>query len=126
MYKIGLDLGGTKIEGIILDKNLSEIFKKRVSTEQEKGYEEILENIASLYKDLCTHIDNKPHTFGIGTPGAISGRTGLMKNSNTTCLNGKPFKADLEKKLNRKILMENDANCFAMTEAIKGAGKGKK
>lgn len=126
MYKIGIDLGGTKIEGIVLNKDLSEIFRKRISTEQEKGYDRILENIANLYKDLCNHINDKPHTFGIGTPGSISGRTGLMKNSNTTCLNGRTFKVDLEKKLGRKIQIENDANCFAMTEAIKGAGKGKK
>jgi fructokinase len=124
MYKIGLDLGGTKIEGIILDQNLNEIFRKRISTEQEKGYEHILKNIAGLYDDLCAHIKNASHTFGIGTPGAISARTGLMKNSNTTCLNGKAFKADLEKKLKRKIKIENDANCFAMAEAIMGAGKG--
>jgi fructokinase len=126
MYKIGIDLGGTKIEGIVLDNKLSEIFRKRIPTDQDKGYDSILENITGLYKELCDQINNKPHTFGIGTPGAISGRTGLMKNSNTTCLNGRTFKIDLENKLNRKILIENDANCFAMTEAIKGAGKGKK
>jgi fructokinase len=67
----------------------------------------------------------RDHTFGIGTPGAISKRTGLMKNSNTTCLNNMPFKIDLEKKMGRKISIENDANCFAMAEAMKGAGKGK-
>jgi fructokinase len=123
MYKIGLDLGGTKIEGIVLDENLNEFFRKRISTEQEKGYGKILDNICDLYKDLCVEAGNRPHTFGIGTPGAISLRTGLLKNSNTTCLNGKPFKQDLEKKLGRKIAIENDANCFAMAEAIKGAGK---
>jgi fructokinase len=123
MYKIGLDLGGTKIEGIVLDENLNELFRKRISTEQEKGYAKILDNISGLYKELCTQVNNQSHTFGIGTPGAISLRTGLMKNSNTTCLNGKPFKADLEKKLGRKIAIENDANCFAMAEAIKGAGR---
>jgi fructokinase len=125
MYKIGLDLGGTKIEGIVLDENLNELFRKRISTEQEKGYEKILDNISGLYKDLCDQTGNQSHTFGIGTPGAISLRTGLMKNSNTTCLNGKPFRTDLEKKLGRKVAIENDANCFAMAEAIKGAGRGR-
>jgi fructokinase len=126
MYKIGIDLGGTKIEGIILDENLQEVFRKRVATEQEKGYEHILENIKSLHHLLSAHINHQEHTFGIGTPGAISKRTGLMKNSNTTCLNDKPFKSDLEKKMGRKISIENDANCFAMAEAMKGAGLGKK
>jgi fructokinase len=126
MYKIGIDLGGTKIEGIILDEHLQEVFRKRVPTEQEKGYEHILENIKSLHAVLSAHINHQEHTFGIGTPGAISKRTGFMKNSNTTCLNDKPFKSDLEKKLARKISIENDANCFAMAEAMKGAGIGKK
>jgi fructokinase len=126
MHKIGIDLGGTKIEGIILDQNLKEIIRKRISTEQEKGYENILNNIASIYFSLAAHINDAPHTFGIGTPGSISSRTGLLKNSNTTCLNGKPFLQDLRKKLRRKISIENDANCFAMAEAMMGAGVGKK
>ena len=68
----------------------------------------------------------QPTTFGIGTPGAISPRTGLLKNSNTVCMNGQPVKADLEKLLGRKIEIQNDANCFAMAEALLGAGRGKK
>jgi fructokinase len=126
MHKIGIDLGGTKIEGIILDKNLKEIIRKRISTEQEKGYEHILNNIASFYFSLAAHINDAPHTFGIGTPGSISAKTGLLKNSNTTCLNGMPFLQDLRKKIRRKISIENDANCFAMAEAMMGAGVGKK
>lgn len=126
MFKIGIDLGGTKIEGIILDKDLKEVFRKRIPTEQEKGYDHILSNIASLYHTLAEHIQNAPHTFGIGTPGSISSLTGLMKNSNTTCLNARPVLQDLEKRIGRKIAIENDANCFAMTEAMMGAGKGKK
>lgn len=82
--------------------------------------------VKSLHDDLAGHIRNAPHTFGIGTPGAISPRTGLLKNSNTVCMNGKPVKADLEKSLGRKIEIQNDANCFAMAEALLGAGKGKK
>lgn len=126
MYKIGIDLGGTKIEGIVLDKELKEVFRKRISTEQEKGYEHIINNIASLYSSLASEINQAPHTFGIGTPGSISARTGFLKNSNTTCLNGKPFLQDLETKIDRKVSIENDANCFAMTEALMGAGTGKK
>jgi fructokinase len=125
MYKIGIDLGGTKIEGIVLDKDLNEVFRKRISTEQERGYEHIQNNIASLYGDLVKQIDNAPHTFGIGTPGSVSTKTGLLKNSNTICLNNKPFIEDLEKKLGRKVAIMNDANCFVMAEALMGAGKGK-
>jgi fructokinase len=126
MYQIGIDLGGTKIEGIILDESHNEVFRKRIDTEQEKGYDHILENISSLHNILSSQINHLEHTVGIGTPGSISKRTGLMKNSNTTCLNQRPFKFDLEKKMKRKIAIENDANCFVMAEALKGAGKGKK
>lgn len=125
MYKLGIDLGGTKIEGIVLDKDLNEVFRKRVSTEQEKGYDYILNKIHALYIDLASSINNATHTFGIGTPGAISKKTDLLINSNTQCLNNKPFLKDLEEKLKRKVAIENDANCFAMAEALMGAGKGK-
>jgi len=126
MYRIGLDLGGTKIEGIILDASGRELFRKRVQTQQEKGYNHILNRIKGLHDELTAQIQTKPHTFGIGTPGAISRRTGLLKNSNTVCLNGQPLKSDLERMLNRKIEIQNDANCFAMAEALHGAGKGRK
>jgi fructokinase len=125
MYRIGIDLGGTKIEGIVLDKDLKEVYRKRIGTEQEKGYEHIQNNIVSLYKDLVKEIGEANHTFGIGTPGAVSTKTGLLKNSNTLCLNDKPFVTDLEKKLGRKVAIMNDANCFVMAEALMGAGKGK-
>jgi fructokinase len=125
MNRIGIDLGGTKIEGIVLDSNGVELFRKRISTDQEKGYKHILDRIAGLHGELAEATGSNPHTFGIGTPGAISHRTGLLKNSNTVCLNGQPLQADLERMLGRKIAIQNDANCFAMAEAILGAGKGK-
>ena len=125
MYQLGIDLGGTKIEGIILDKVGVELFRHRIPTEQEHGYEHIITNIKSVYDRLVAHIDGKQHAFGIGTPGAISLKTGLLKNSNTVCMNGKPLKHDLEKTLGRTIAIQNDANCFAMAEALLGAGKGK-
>jgi fructokinase len=124
MYRLGIDLGGTKIEGIVLDAAGAEQFRKRVPTEQEQGYAHILDNVAGLYRDMAAAIDRAPHTFGIGTPGALSVRTGLLKNSNTVCMNGKPVKEDLETRLDRRIAIQNDANCFAMAEAIYGAGKG--
>jgi fructokinase len=125
MYRVGIDLGGTKIEGIVLDAAGKELFRHRVQTESPKGYEHILGNIAGVYRKLVDDIRNEPHTFGIGTPGALSVRTGLLKNSNTVCMNGKPVKQDLEKKLGRSIVIQNDANCFAMAEALLGAGRGK-
>jgi fructokinase len=126
MFKIGIDLGGTKIEGIILDSNLKEIARKRISTEQEKGYEHIIHQIHTLYQQLATTLQGQSHTFGIGTPGSVSSKTGFLKNSNTTCLNGKPFLNDLETKLGRKVTIENDANCFGMAEALMGAGRNYK
>jgi len=125
MLKIGIDLGGTKIEGIVLDENGNELFRKRIATESERGYNHILHRIHKLYQELSASINNAEHTFGIGTPGSISTRTGLLKNSNTVCLNGKPLKHDLEKMLGRKIAIQNDANCFAMAEALYGAGRNK-
>ena len=126
MYRIGIDLGGTKIEGVVLDAAGRELFRKRFPTERKRGYRHILSRIKSLHDELLATVPGQPTTFGIGTPGAISPRTGLLKNSNTVCLNGQPVKADLEKLLGRKIEIQNDANCFALAEALLGAGRGKK
>jgi fructokinase len=122
MFRIGIDLGGTKIEGIVLDDQGGELFRKRIETHQELGYRYILDRVHELYRELSAQVQAKPHTFGIGTPGAVSPRTGLLKNSNTVCLNGQPIKMDLENLLKRKIGIQNDANCFAMAEALSGAG----
>lgn len=126
MFRIGIDLGGTKIEGVLLDPAGVEVFRKRIPTEREQGYEHILRRIKSVHDELLAIAGKNPTTFGIGTPGAISPRTGLMKNSNTVCMNGMPVKGDLEKLLGRKIEIQNDANCFAMAEALLGAGRGHK
>jgi len=126
MIRIGIDLGGTKTEGIVLDTSGRELFRKRVETQQEKGYAHILSLIKALHDDLAAGIPDQAHTFGIGTPGAVSPRNGLLKNSNTVCMNGQPLKADLERILERKIEIQNDANCFALAEALHGAGRGKK
>ncbi len=124
MYRIGIDLGGTKIEGVVLDADGKGIFRQRIATEREGGYQHILHRIKSVHDELVATVPNQPTTFGIGTPGALSPRTGLLKNSNTVCMNGQPVKADLEKLLGRKIEIQNDANCFAMAEALLGAGRG--
>ncbi len=125
MYKLGIDLGGTKIEGIILDENNNELFRRRIATEQEGGYEHILRNINLLYGLLTKEINNEEHTLGLGTPGSISSQSGLMRNSNTLALNGRPVKKDLQNILGRPFEMQNDANCFALAEALSGAGKGR-
>jgi fructokinase len=122
VYKVGIDLGGTKIEGICIDQNNSVIQRKRIPTNQQNGYSHIVDSIVSLVRDITKQIDD--YSIGICTPGAISKKTGLIKNSNTQCLIGKPLREDLEKSLGRKIKMENDANCFAMAEAVLGSGIG--
>jgi len=121
LHKIGVDLGGTKTEAILLDENLNVLERKRVST-PKNNYQEIINTISSLVLDIS--VNTSDFSLGICTPGAISKQTGLIKNSNTQCLIGKSLKEDLEKKLGKKISMENDANCFAMAEAKMGAASG--
>ncbi|MFM7796710.1 MAG: ROK family protein [Candidatus Nitrosotenuis sp.] len=122
MYKIGIDLGGTKIEGICLDESLNVIQRKRIPTNQQNGYTSIVKSVASLISEITQNTDD--YSLGICTPGTISKKTGLIKNSNTQCLIGMPLKDDLEKTLHHKVAMENDANCFAMAEAKMGAAVG--
>ena len=126
MMRMGIDLGGTKIEGIILDDQGREVFRKRVPTLSEEGYWPILQRIKGLYDDLVAQVAGAPHTLGMGTPGVVDPRKGAMKNSNTVCMNGQPVKDDLEKLLGRRLEIQNDANCFAMAEALLGAGRGHK
>ena len=119
MNRIGIDLGGTKIEGILLNPNGEEISRKRIPTLRNEGYDSILERMVSLIYSLKNN-GNTEVSIGVCTPGSISPATGVMKNSNTQCLIGKPLKDDLEDRLNKKISMENDANCFALAEATLG------
>jgi fructokinase len=121
LYKLGVDLGGTKTEAILLDTNLKLIKRKRVPTPQD-NYDAILNTIFTLSDDLLDGIED--YSIGICTPGAISKKTGLIKNSNTQCLIGKSLKEDLEKKFGKNISMENDANCFTMAESTIGSANG--
>ena len=121
--RIGIDLGGTKTEGIVMDAGGQILVRERRPTPQAAGYDAILANIHELVRDLERRA-NAPCRVGLGTPGAISTRTGCLKNSNTVCLNGRPVKQDLEKLLAREIRIANDANCFALSEALDGAGQG--
>lgn len=120
MNRIGIDLGGTKTEGVVLDQSGRVLARKRVPTPAADGYAQILKTI----HDVVAHLEvetGAPCTVGIGTPGALSTRTHTLKNSNTLSLNGKPIKQDLEAILKREIRIENDANCFVLSEAIDGA-----
>jgi len=120
--KIGIDLGGTKIEGILLDDKFNVIERTRIPTQQEKGYNSIIDSIVSLVNSL-KKISGDTVSIGVSAPGAISKKTGLIKNSNTHCLIGMPLKEDLEQALKQKIALDNDANCFTIAEAILGAAK---
>jgi len=121
--RIGIDLGGTKIEGVVLDAENRPLFRQRLATESAQGYDHIIERIA-LIADACRRAAPECATIGIGTPGAISSRDGTLKNSNTTCLNGRPLYEDLIERLGIPLVLENDANCFALAEAVAGAGRG--
>ena len=116
-HRIGIDLGGTKIEALALDPAGREVFRKRVATPRDDYGATI-----SAVKALVSQAGEG--AVGIGMPGALSRVTGLVKNANSTWLNGKPLKQDLEKALGRPVRLENDANCFALSEAVDGAGKG--
>ena len=122
MNKIGIDLGGTKIEGIFLDDKFNVIERTRIPTQQEKGYNSIINSIVSLVNSLKKNPGDTV-SIGVSTPGAISKKTGLIKNSNTRCLIGMPLKEDLEQALKQKIALDNDANCFTIAEATLGAAK---
>lgn len=118
----GIDLGGTKIEGIVLasQENPQVLVRKRTDTEADKGYAHVLNRIKSLIDEIANEVGEKPVKLGMGTPGAIDPPTGLLKNSNSQCINNKPFKDDLESLLGIPITMANDANCFALAEAKMG------
>ena len=119
--KIGIDLGGTKTEGILIDDTGKELARNRIKT--EKTYEGTISGIISIVEKFETDFGIS-ETVGIGMPGAVSTDSALVKNANSIWLNGKPFKKDLEKELDRRVNLENDANCFALSEAVDGAGKG--
>jgi fructokinase len=122
MPRIGIDLGGTKIELIALDDAGQEILRRRIPTPQG-DYPATLAAIAALvaWAEKALHAQAR---IGIGTPGAISPATGHMKNANSVCLNGQPLKEDLQRLLKRDIRLSNDANCFALSEATDGAAAG--
>lgn len=123
----GIDLGGTKIEGVIL-KSVTDpqvLFRDRVPTEASQGYEHILKQVNKLYRMMCEAAGRTPERIGVGTPGVHDPRLGTMKNCNTVVMNGKPMKQDLEQLLELPLEMANDADCFALAEAQLGVVKQK-
>jgi len=121
-FRIGIDLGGTKIEGIVLDADGDERLRRRVPT-PTGGYAATVEAVAGLVEDLEQALGLRCKV-GIGMPGSQSRATGLVKNSNSVCLNGRPLHADLEQRLQRDLRFANDADCFALSEAVDGAAAG--
>ncbi len=121
-YLWGIDLGGTKIEGIIVnaDDHHDILIRTRVDTEASQGYDHIIDQIGKLIHTMREQSGMNPNAIGMGTPGTVDPISGLHKNSNTTCINGKPFQRDLEKRLSIQFKMANDANCFAIAEALLG------
>jgi fructokinase len=120
--RLGVDLGGTKIEILALDADGRERFRRRVPTPQG-DYDATLAAIAVLVHDAESTTAARG-TVGVGTPGSISRATGLLRGSNSVCLNGRPIRRDLERRLAREVRITNDANCFALSEASDGAGQG--
>lgn len=118
----GIDLGGTKIEGVILESssNPHVILRERISTEADKGYQHILSRIKSLLDTMKKKSGLSYDAIGFGTPGTEDPSTGLMKNCNTTSLNGRALKSDLKHMLRVPVQVANDANCFALAEARMG------
>lgn len=121
--RIGIDLGGTKIEGIVLDDDGSERARMRIPTPRD-SYEGTVEAVAGVVRDLEAKAGTRCRV-GVGHPGAISPATGLIKNANSTRLNGRPLDVDLKRAMGRdEVRLSNDANCFAVSEAADGAGAG--
>jgi len=130
---IGIDFGGTKIEGVVLKcdfenaENIDDfvVYKERIDTQARYGYDHLVKRLSDFIRHILQKMKLEPDncTVGIGLPGSIIRRTGCVKNSNTTCLNNKPFWTDVQKQLLLPIVFENDANCFSLAEAVWGAGK---
>ena len=120
--KLGIDIGGTKIEAILINEQFQVIERKRVSTNRGEGYDVIIDQISKLASEL-KEFGNINSSVGICVPGKIDIQKGALKNSSIACLVDQPLQSDIEAALSLPILMENDANCFALAEAILGSAK---
>ncbi len=129
MWRIGIDLGGTKIEAVVASRSgdgIEVAVRRRVPTERERGYEAIVESTARLVREVAdeARVPLGEVSIGVGMPGHVTRREGVVKNSNTTCLIGRPFREDLSRALGRPVAFDNDANCFALAETLLGAARG--
>jgi fructokinase len=121
----GIDMGGTKIEGVILEAGGSRkiLFRERIPTEADQGYDHILQQVNKLIIMMEKEAGYRPPRIGFATPGILDPKLGVMKNCNTVTMNGKPMKADLEKLLDVQVIIANDADCFALAETRYGVVK---
>ena len=137
LISLGVDLGGTKTEAAVIARqgdgpgvrkndDFRVLARRRVPTGSERGYAAVLETIIELVRETAREagVDPKHTPIGVGMPGSVTRVGGLIKNSNTECLNGKPFRQDLARVLGGRVLFDNDANCFALAEARCGAARG--
>jgi predicted NBD/HSP70 family sugar kinase len=118
----GVDLGGTKIECVVID-NDETIIRRRIPTEADKGYEHIISQIKKLISEVSAEVGDYPKSIGFATPGVLDPETLRMKNCNTVAMNNQPMQKDIENALQIPVKLANDANCFALAETLLGAGK---
>ncbi len=124
-FKIGIDLGGTKTEAVLLDPAGSELYRRRIATPTGEGYGSVLAAVHALILDTASRAPTgEDCSIGVGIPGSIDPDSHLVRNANSTCLIGHPLQRDLEDLLGRKIGMQNDANCFILAESRQGAAQG--
>jgi len=122
---IGVDLGGTKTEVLLLAPDGTVLFRKRQATPRNDGYEAVLHSVAGLVREAAGALGRDMRsTIGIGIPGSLDERTGLVRNANSTCLIGRPLQRDIEQLLGRPVTVRNDADCFTLAECLGGAGRG--
>jgi fructokinase len=125
LYRVGIDLGGTKTESVLLDPADEVVFRERRVTPLAEGYQAILSSVADLVSAAGSLVpDGAGYSVGIGIPGSIDAATGLVRNANSVCLIGNPFPSDLERLLARPVRVRNDADCFTIAECRRGAGAG--
>ena len=123
MYRIGIDLGGTKTEALLLAPDQAVLFRRRVTTPLAEGYRAVLQQVAGLVTEASAQVpEGARYAVGVGIPGSLDERTGLVRNANSVCLIGRPFRDDLELLLGRPVGVRNDADCFTMAECRQGAG----
>jgi fructokinase len=125
LYRIGVDLGGTKTESVLLDADDAVLYRERRATPLGEGYSAVLGLVADMVRRAADLVPSgHRYSVGVGIPGSVDAASGLVRNANSLCLNGCPFPGDLERLLGRGIRVRNDADCFTLAECLKGAGAG--